>query len=463
MEKSGGIKRWKKIHEDENTGFTVSDGHDKEAMEWLVQPGNNFCALPYVHMAIEANGDVRPCCMGEQFEDADGNRINVNNMSIGEAINHPVRQEFIDAFDRNEQHPACKACWRDTNDKNISRVRFSTNVGALEYTIKVMNGMERKRQLKWLEVKPGNRCNLKCRICGIHNSSLWTKDEFEVNMNPYYHAKQRGDMKFKQSPEYEYTKSCEWIDQEDFWRKIDGLEEVQVLHFMGGEPFMVPEHFQLLQQLIDRPDIDCRKIIVRYNTNGTTYPTEEQIDILKQFKFTHFQISIDDIGKRFEYQRKGGEWSQVEENINKFMDNRHIRSLHGPFRGGAWRVTLDPTISSFNVWYMEEFEEWAKGLEQEFNDRTFHVVKNGPNNMRNLPEAVKEKVREKYKDTTSSWIKTNLAYMDGDQHFNEGDTFRFFKIKTDIVDKLRDEKFSDVFPEWYEILRDYGDFDDQSK
>ena len=24
-----------------------------------------------------------------------------------------------------------------------------------------------KRELKWLEVKPGNRCNLKCRIRGV--------------------------------------------------------------------------------------------------------------------------------------------------------------------------------------------------------------------------------------------------------------------------------------------------------
>jgi hypothetical protein len=83
--------------------------------------------------------------------------------------------------------------------------------------------------------------------------------------------------------------------------------------------------------------------------------------------------------------------------------------------------------------------------------------------MRNLPEAVKEKIREKYKDTKSLWIKTNLTYMDGTQHFDEGDTYRFFKIKNGIVDKLRKEKFSEVFPEWYEILRDYGDFDDQSK
>lgn len=453
----------RKLKETRATGFTVSDGNDSEAMEWLIQPGNNFCALPYVHMAIEANGDVRPCCMGKEFKDKDGNRINVNDMSIGEAINHPVRQEFIDAFDRNEQHPACTVCWRDTNDKNTSRVRFSTNVGALEYTLDIMEGKERKRNVKWLEVKPGNRCNLKCRICGVHNSSLWTKDEFDLNRHPKYHADTYGDTKFKQGPEYAYTQSCEWIDREDFWRKIDGLEEIKVLHFMGGEPFMVPEHFQLLQEMIDTPSIDTSEIIIRYNTNGTTYPTEEQIEILNQFKFTHFQISIDDIGERFNYQRKGVPWEQVEINLKKFMKKRHLRSVHGPLCNGAWRITLDPTISNFNIWYMEEFEAWANSLEQEFNARTFHVVKSGPNNVRNLPEPVKEKIREKYKDTSSSWIKTNLTFMDGDQHFNEGDTYTYFQIKNNILDGLRKEKFSEVFPEWYQILKEYGDFDDQNQ
>lgn len=456
------MEKGRKLKQPPKTGFTVSDGNDVEARDWLTQPGNNFCALPYVHMAIEANGDIRPCCMGEEFEDNDGNRVNVNNMSIGEAISHPIRQDFIDAFDRNEQHPACKSCWRGGDAKNTNRVRFSTNVGALEYTIGIMNGQPRDRKIKWLEVKPGNRCNLKCRICGVHNSSLWTKDEFDLNRHPKYHAKDYTDVKFKNSKEYQYTQNCEWIDREDFWRKIDGLEEVKVLHFMGGEPFMVPEHFQLLQELIDTPDIDTSEIIIRYNTNGTTYPNQEQEAILKQFKFTHFQISIDDIGERFNYQRKGVPWSQVEKNLQKFIEKRHRRST-GPLENGVWRITLDPTISNFNIWYMEEFEKWANSLEQEFNERTFHVVKNGPNNVRNLPEPVKQKIREKYKDTQSSWIKGNLDFMDGDQYFAEGDTYEYFQVKNNILDGLRKEKFSDTFPEWYQILKEYGDFDDKNQ
>ena len=38
-----------------------------------------------------------------------------------------------------------------------------------------MNGATPERNLKWLEVKPGNRCNLKCRICGVLNQACGQK------------------------------------------------------------------------------------------------------------------------------------------------------------------------------------------------------------------------------------------------------------------------------------------------
>ena len=56
---------------------------------------------------------------------------------------------------------------------------------------------------------------------------------------------------FKDSDEYKYTQQCEWIDEPQIWKDIEGLDELTMIHFMGGEPFMVPEHFRLLQRLID--------------------------------------------------------------------------------------------------------------------------------------------------------------------------------------------------------------------
>ena len=63
--------------------------------------------MPHAHMAIEANGQVRPCCMGKPLD------INVSGKTIGEAFTHKERSDFVDSFDRNEQHSACNVCWQD--------------------------------------------------------------------------------------------------------------------------------------------------------------------------------------------------------------------------------------------------------------------------------------------------------------------------------------------------------------
>jgi MoaA/NifB/PqqE/SkfB family radical SAM enzyme len=425
---------------------------DKDAKAWLMEPGNNFCALPYMHMAIEANGDIRPCCMGDPIKNDDGTNLNITGKTIGEAFNDPNRQEFIDSFDKNQQHPACIKCWKNQNS-NSPRIKFSTNTVSLDYTKKIMEGGDRYRALEWLEVKPGNRCNLKCRICGIHNSSLWTKDTYEFRkiLHP-----DNDPVPFKESKEYKYTKQCEWIDQEDFWGKIDSLNTVQMIHFMGGEPFMVPEHFQLLDQIIARDDIDESDIIIRYNTNGTVFPTEKQLETLSKFKFLDINISIDDINKRFEYQRHGVPWETVSKNMYAF------KQLF--FKYPKWFITLDPTINTHNILYLEEYESWANDLGFELGPRHRHYVQYGQYNALALPEEIKQHITEMYRGTDSIWIQNAINFLN---EFNAEDddvtNLKGFWVKTRALDKLRQEKFEDVFPELDAVMEKYGKKDDHNQ
>ena len=135
-------------------------------------------------------------------------------------------------------------------------------------------GVLPEKQLKWLEVKPGNRCNLKCRICGVHNSSQWTKDAAAIENLKRHHSY---PIKFKDSEAFATTKESDWIDDPEFWVNLKGFEKIHYLHFMGGEPFMVPEHFKILERMVADPTIDCSTIDLGYNTNGTYFPTPDNI------------------------------------------------------------------------------------------------------------------------------------------------------------------------------------------
>ena len=92
-------------------------------------------------MVIEANGDIKRCCMGDAFD------LNIKDKTIQQVYNHPLRLKFIESFKRNEQHPLSKFCWKD-----CERLIFSTPFVAIEVTKQAMNGITPKHELKWLEI-----------------------------------------------------------------------------------------------------------------------------------------------------------------------------------------------------------------------------------------------------------------------------------------------------------------------
>lgn len=393
--------------------------YEDKVREWLMQPGNNFCVLPFIHMAIEANGDIRPCCMGDEFD------LNIRNKTIQQVYNDPKRLEFVDSFRRNEQHPACHKCWKDPE----IRANFSTSPHAREITKQAMNGITPKHELRWLEIKPGNRCNLKCRICGVHNSSSWTKDTAAI---------EEPEVKYKNSEAFKYTQSCDWIDDPEFWNDLNQLESIEYLHFMGGEPFMVPEHFQLIERLVNDPTIDTSNITIGYNTNGTYFPTKENFELYNNFKQVNFALSIDDIDERFNYQRKLANWEEVKNNIKNFQK----------LNKDQYFVHLDPTISIYNIFYLNEITKAFNDLGYHNFIKQRHFVNNGYNAIHILPQHIKSVIVEKYKNTDNIWIKRAVDYMNSQP--TDNNLWEVFKKNTTKLDSLRKENFQNTFKEFYE-------------
>ena len=411
----------------------------KQVQDWLVKEGHGYCSMPYTHMAVESNGDVRPCCVGKPFKD-----LNINNKSIGETFNHHTRQKFVETFNQNKKSSLCNACWVDSS-KFSNRVKFSTMPETLEQTYKAMQGDDEGRQqhLKWLEIKPGNRCNLKCRICGIHNSSQWTKETYEYRFD-------RGltDKKFKDSREFKYTSSCDWVDNDGFWQDINSFKEISTIHFMGGEPFMVPEHFKMLQAIIDS-DIDANEITIRYNTNGTYFPTLKQLKIWRHFKKIKLSLSIDDIGERFEYQRKLAVWKEVKENLKKYCKLRY----HYAKNGSNVEPLLDPTVSIFNIWHIDKIEKGFNNLGYSISSEQKHFASHGNFDPRILPQPIKDKLIKKYEYHTH-W-QHNIAQFLRTKNPNKSDTIEKMLSSIFYFDNARKENFYHHNKELYNEIKYY--------
>ena len=393
--------------------------NDQKVRDWLKEPDNNFCALPFSHMAIESNGDIRPCCMGDEFD------LNIRGKTIQQVYNDPTRLNFVDSFRRNEKHLLCRQCWKDPE----IRTNMSSSPESIEISEQAMLGNMPEHKLKWLEIKPGNRCNLKCRICGVHNSSTWAKDEAAI---------QQPTINYKDSKAFKYTQSCDWIDDPKFWNDVNEMESIEYLHFMGGEPFMVPEHFQLIKALIDNPNIDTSKIVIGYNTNGTYFPSKENFELYDNFKQIKFAISIDDFDERFEYQRKLAKWEEVKLNLINFkkLDKKQ------------YLVHLDPTVSIFNIFYLNEILTEFNNLGFTSFDEHRHYVYSGSDAVHILPDYIKNIIVEKYKDTDNIWISRAVTYMLSQS--SDAALWKEFKENTSKLDSLRSENFQNTFKEFYE-------------
>ena len=302
-------------------------------------PHDKFCVLPWISLETSPIGTVRPCCLAEEeIVDNNGNKFDLNSANFVNIQNSKymqnLRLEFLDA----QQPNACRKCWREERAGRTSK-RLHT-LDRLKHMLPDQSWTVDAKPLMFLDLKLGNICNLKCRICGSWSSSQFAVEEL-ANLGP--------DEDRKNNHHYLMLKQGAWPrENPTFWNEIDQVvDQIRYIEFTGGEPFMIQEHFDMLQGLVDRGI--AGNIEIHYNTNGTQYP-EDADAIWQHFKLVEIAFSIDDVGNRFEYQRTNAVWKEVCRNIGWFCTLReHYSNI---------RLQVCSTVNVFNVLYLEELAQW---------------------------------------------------------------------------------------------------------
>jgi MoaA/NifB/PqqE/SkfB family radical SAM enzyme len=309
-------------------------------------PHEKFCVLPWVSLETSPIGTVRPCCLAEEeIKDIHGNKFDLGKSAELADIQdsnymRKLRKEFL----LRKQPATCKKCWAEEDSGRTSK-RMHT-LDRLKHLIPDTEWTQDPKPLMFLDLKLGNICNLKCRICGSWSSSSYAAEE--VEFAPLT-EKKRGY-------HYQMLKQGAWArDNKDFWDEINSMsDQIRYLEFTGGEPFMIREHFQFLERIVEMGI--AGQVEIHYNTNGTHYP-EHAEDIWQHFKTVEIAFSIDDVGERFEYQRTNAVWSEVEHNIARF-DTMRARNTNIQLQACI-------TVNIFNVYYLADVANWA--AQQNFN------------------------------------------------------------------------------------------------
>ena len=302
-------------------------------------PHDKFCVLPWVSLEASPIGTVRPCCLADdEIVDNDGNKFELSTANFSDIQNSNHMRSLREQFLAGERPQTCRKCWNEERGGRTSK-RMHT-LDRLKHSIDNSEWTTDAKPLLFLDLKLGNICNLKCRICGSWSSSQFATEELN-DLHP--------DQDKKQTHAYQMLRAGAWPrENQQFWQQIDSvLTDIRYIEFTGGEPFMIDQHFDMLQGIIDRGI--AHQVEIHYNTNGTQLP-RRCIDIWPHFKTVEVAFSIDDLGSRFEYQRSNAVWAEVEDNLARFKLLRQTMP--------NLQLQCCSTVNVFNVRYIDKLAQW---------------------------------------------------------------------------------------------------------
>lgn len=272
--------------------------------------------------------------------------------------------------------------------------------------------------LRSLDLHLGNLCNLRCVICSEHNSSSWVADARALGKNitdVIYDKKNQFDIR--------------WLAQH---------KDLEMVHFWGGEPLMTPAQLIFLEELKKNQVLEqCR---LTYNTNVTVLPDDRTLELWKQAHLVELYFSIDDVGTRFEYQRTGANWQNVQNNLQWFYNM--------PTTNHMFYVTV--TWSWLNVYYLPELVDWIKTnlSANRFGDQTQICLNScvGECEITELPRAVYAALEKKYKNYPELIPILNSIKIN-----EQSNSTTFFSF-INKLDQIRQSSYKQAHPEWAEII-----------
>jgi MoaA/NifB/PqqE/SkfB family radical SAM enzyme len=400
-------------------------------------PHNKFCVLPWISLETSPIGTVRPCCLAEEeIVDNAGEKFDLNTASFPAIQNshymRKLRQEFIDA----KQPQTCRKCWREERSGRTSK-RMHT-LDRLKHMLPIQDWTIDAKPLMFLDLKLGNICNLKCRICGSWSSSTFAAEEL---------AQLSSNEDKKSNHHYRMLRQGAWPrENPQFWNEIDQVvDQIRYIEFTGGEPFMIQEHFDMLQGLVDRGI--AGQIEIHYNTNGTQWPEQGEA-IWEHFKTVEIAFSIDDVDTRFEYQRSNAIWSEVETNLARFKQLRD--------RNTNIQLQVCTTVNVFNVYYIAEVANWID--QQGFDFVYWNMMHEAYYfSVNTLPNTVKTAVTTRLNaadvsDRTRKEFDNIIEFMNGGASM---DGF-MLRMKVADLDRKRQQDLRTVEPEFAELIEYAG-------
>jgi radical SAM protein with 4Fe4S-binding SPASM domain len=406
----------------------------KKKKTFLLEKSKTFCMLPWVHMYVNPNGDVLPCCIANHTTPIGNIRGRAVKDVWTDAPYKVLRTSMINGV--KTEH--CTNCYQHEESGGGSMRTWANQLFGKH--IDVLDNMGYDGSMptldwKYFDVRFSNICNFKCRTCNDHFSSSWVEEDNKHN------AKEGSNritmLQNASSDAYPLMPQI-----------LPMMPNMEIINFAGGEPLITPEHYEVLEYLIEQKSTQMQ---LKYSSNlsGLKYKSKDIIELWKHFPDIMLMASLDSTGARAEYIRSGTIWANQVANLKKIKEVLpHIK------------LTFSAVISIFNVLTITDTLDELRELgvfNIESDDMSpptlYRLTGPAPLNIKVLDAETKQLATDKLqtwldnnlmvRDAIRSNIKDVIDYMKEDWTHLMPET----KKEIDRVDARRGESFIKTFPE----------------
>ena len=295
-----------------------------------------YCALAFNSISFGAHGGSRPCCAVDTYYWSETkNKLSEFDNELLPWFNNKemveLRQDLLDG----KWNPICNLCkiredagqasTREIFNHTLSEVEERTGRDWHETTAEI----DDLDNIFLLDITVGNKCNSACLMCNSSASTLWLKEQTDLN---------GGKAPWHLDPM--------WFADEHVPNLVDNLTNLTDIQFVGGEPTINDDHVALLERLIEQGR--AKDISLGYVTNLTNI-SKELTDLWHHFGTKHITISVDGVGKVNEYQRYPFTWQKV---VSQLENIKNITNT------GKFFVGLSLTVTSLSILNLDEVIEW---------------------------------------------------------------------------------------------------------
>jgi len=401
--------------------------------EELLIKSDTFCMMPWLHLHAFPDGRAYPCCFGlDQYPVGD-----LNKSSMEEVFNGKDMREMRLNMLSNKPSRQCGKCYDQEKSgffslRLSSNKHFGHNIGMIDNT---QSDGSADFVIKYWDIRFSNLCNFACRSCGTWFSSNWYEDHKKLTGKPPEHAK---IMRVGRTAD-------------DIWNQmLEQFDHVEQFYFAGGEPLIMEEHYKILKELDRRKMYHVRLI---YNTNFSKliFKDMDVLELWNKFDSVSVGASLDAMGPRAEYMRKGTVWTDIETNRRRMQEVCPQVDFY-----------ISATVGLINALHVVDFHRtWSEQGYIKPQDFNFNLLQ-FPfwQRIDLLPESMKQRIKEKY-ESHIEWLKPQDHLTRATKGFESGldymmrrDNFKNmeeFKSGMKKIDDIRNENILEIFPELAEL------------